>query len=42
MEMEEDLIAAMLEKGYIKHVGYNAVGDPLYRLTPLFYQEQQS
>lgn len=41
MEMEEDLVAAMLEKGYIEQVGYNAVGDPLYRLTPLFYKEQK-
>jgi len=41
MEMEEDLIAAMIEKGYIERVGYNAIGDPLYKLTPLFYEEQQ-
>lgn len=40
MEMNEDLIEMMLEKGYIEIVGHNAVGDPLYRITELFYKEQ--
>lgn len=40
MDMSEDLIKILLDKGYIKMVGYNPVGDPLYKITPLFYEEQ--
>jgi chromosome segregation and condensation protein ScpB len=40
MDMNEDLIQALLEKGYIEVVGYNPAGDPLYKITPLFYEEQ--
>lgn len=37
--MNEDLIRMMLEKGYIEEVGVNPVGDPLYKVTELFYRE---
>ena len=37
--MNEDLIRMMLEKGYIEEVGVNPVGDPLYKVTELFYKE---
>lgn len=40
MDMNEDLIKLMLERGYIEEVGVNAVGDPLYKITKLFYEEQ--
>lgn len=40
MDMNEDLIKILLEKGYIEMVGYNPVGDPVYKITPLFYEEQ--
>ena len=39
MDMNEDLIRMMLEKGYIEEVGVNPVGDPLYKVTELFYKE---
>lgn len=39
--MSDDIIEMFLEKGYIEIVGSNAAGDPLYRLTPLFYEEQE-
>jgi hypothetical protein len=41
MDMNEELIQIMLERGYIEVVGYNPVGDPIYKVTELFYQEQQ-
>jgi len=40
MDMNEELIKMMLERGYIEQVGYNPVGDPLYKITELFYTEQ--
>lgn len=40
MDMNEELIKMMLEKGYIEEVGLNPVGDPLYKVTELFYTEQ--
>ena len=40
MDMNEEMIDMLLEKGYIEVVGYNPVGDPLYKVTPLFYEEQ--
>ena len=41
MDMNEDLIKILLERGYIEMVGYNPVGDPLYKITELFYEEQE-
>lgn len=41
MDMNEDLINTLLERGYIEVVGYNPVGDPLYKMTKKFYEEQQ-
>ena len=35
------VIKLFLEKGYIEVVGENAIGDPLYKITPLFYAEQE-
>lgn len=40
MEFHEKIIKKMLKKGYIEIVGINGVGDEIYRLTPLFYEEQ--
>jgi hypothetical protein len=40
MDMNEELIKIMLERGYIEEVGTNPVGDPLYKITELFYKEQ--
>ena len=37
--MNEELIRMMLDKGYIEEVGLNPVGDPLYKVTELFYKE---
>lgn len=39
MDMNEELIRMMLDKGYIEEVGVNPVGDPLYKVTELFYKE---
>lgn len=39
MDMNEELVRMMLEKGYIEEVGVNPVGDPLYKVTELFYKE---
>ena len=39
MDMNEELIRMMLDKGYIEEVGLNPVGDPLYKVTELFYKE---
>jgi len=41
MDMNEELIQIMLDRGYIEVVGYNPVGDPIYKVTKLFYEEQQ-
>lgn len=41
MEMNEELIQIMLDRGYIEVVGYNPVGDPIYKVTKLFYEEQE-
>jgi hypothetical protein len=41
MDMNEDLIKLFLEKGYIEVAGYNPVGDPVYKITELFYKEQE-
>lgn len=38
--MNDELIEEMLARGYIEIVGYNPVGDPLYKITPRFYEEQ--
>lgn len=38
--MNDELIEEMLARGYIEVVGYNPVGDPLYKITPRFYEEQ--
>ena len=40
MDMNDDIIETMLERGYIEVVGYNSVGDPVYKVTTLFYEEQ--
>lgn len=40
MDMNEELIKMMIERGYIEEVGINPVGDPLYKVTELFYKEQ--
>lgn len=40
MDMNDELIEEMLARGYIEIVGYNPVGDPLYKITPRFYEEQ--
>lgn len=39
--MNEDMIKILLDKGYIEMIGYNPVGDPIYKITPLFYEEQE-
>ena len=39
--MNEELIEIFLEKGYIEVVGYNPVGDPVYKITKKFYEEQK-
>lgn len=41
MDMSEDLIKMFLDRGYIEIVGYNPVGDPVYKITDLFYEEQK-
>lgn len=40
MDMNEEMIKMMLAHGYIEIAGENEVGDPIYRVTPLFYEEQ--
>lgn len=40
MDMNDELIQAFIDRGYIEVVGTNQVGDPLYKFTELFYQEQ--
>lgn len=39
--MNEELIEIFLERGYIEVVGYNPVGDPIYKITKKFYEEQE-
>lgn len=41
MDMNEELIKVFLEKGYIELAGYNPIGDPVYKVTELFYKEQE-
>lgn len=41
MDMDENLIKIFLERGYIEVVGYNPVGDPIYKMTSKFYEEQE-
>lgn len=41
MDMNEELIEIFLDRGYIEVVGYNTVGDPIYKITKKFYEEQQ-
>lgn len=41
MDMNEDLIKILLERGYIEVVAYNSIGDPIYKITELFYEEQE-
>jgi len=40
MEFHEKMIKKMIKRGYIEIAGVNSVGDEIYRLTPLFYEEQ--
>jgi len=42
MEFSDAMIEKMIEKGYLIEVGENSLGEPLYRLTPKFYEEQES
>lgn len=41
MDFSDEIIERMMEKGYLEEAGFNSVGDPLYRITPLFYEEQK-
>ena len=40
MDFSDEIIEAMMRKGYLEEAGVNAAGDPLYRITELFYEEQ--
>lgn len=40
MDMDENMIKILLERGYLEIVGENQVGDPIYKITPEFYEEQ--
>ena len=40
MDFSDEIIEAMMKKGYLEEAGFNAAGDPLYRITELFYEEQ--
>lgn len=40
MDFSDEIIERMMERGYLEEAGFNAAGDPLYRITPLFYEEQ--
>jgi len=40
MDFSDEIIDAMMKKGYLEEAGFNSAGDPLYRITPLFYEEQ--
>jgi hypothetical protein len=41
MDMNEDILKLFVEAGYVEVAGYNAAGDPIYKLTKLFYDEQK-
>lgn len=41
MDMNEKLIEIFLEQGYIEVVSYNSIGDPIYKITQKFYDEQK-
>jgi hypothetical protein len=39
MDFADEMIEAMLERGYLIQVGENSMGEPLYRLTEKFHTE---
>lgn len=41
MHMDDDLVDYMISNGYLEHVGDNKYGEPLYRFSQKFYQEQK-
>lgn len=41
MDFNDELIELFLEKGYIVKAGNTPAGDPLYKLTEKFYNEQE-
>ena len=41
MDMNEDILKMFIEYGYVEVSGHNAAGDPIYKLTELFYEEQK-
>lgn len=41
MEFDDEIIDEMLKNEYIEPAGYNKVGEPLYRLTQKFYNENR-
>jgi chromosome segregation and condensation protein ScpB len=38
--MDDEMISVMIEKGYLEEAGINEAGDPLYKITKKFYDEQ--
>lgn len=41
MEFDDDIIDELLRDEYIEQAGYNKLGEPLYRLTQKFYDENR-
>lgn len=41
MDMNEEILKMFVEYGYVEIVSYNIAGDPIYKLTELFYKEQK-
>jgi hypothetical protein len=39
MDFADEMIEAMIERGYLVQVGFNNMGEPLYRLTERFHAE---
>ena len=41
MNFDDDIVEQMLDRGYIEEAGFNNLGEPLYRLTEKFYEENE-
>jgi|688.fasta_scaffold397356_1 hypothetical protein len=41
MDFPDHIIDWMIEKNYIAYMGENALGEPVYKFTQKFYEEQQ-
>ena len=41
MQMDDEIVDYMIKNGYLEHVGDNKYGEPLYKFSKKFYEEQK-